>query len=853
MNRFPDKKEWDKITEEAFNSESVHEFSESYNRKKEALLSGAFEEKISEDRRRNIKVSVFAAVCAASAGLCIAANLHTRIPEGNGKTIELSVVSESENIEKDNYNDTAPAVTTAFNTSETADTTEVTGTQPSVSEVQATEIQSSYPVSSDRTVPAVTTVSENKPSAPVTSYTEPEKYEPAPEITESGPFKKEELEMRKELTSALALLMAYSSAGGGVIHASDMKHDVPVESEIAVYIDENKNLFDFDSNGKFDVKDIYALYSYFNKIEILPDGYAEKIKKSADVTSDNMVTYDDLDMFIGYALANIPEEERLSFYSYYYYPFDIIIYDDGSTSVPTDIDPAFTLDYGSEEFQCKFYNVMCNSYDEKFAEPVYHRFCEKADSGEISLDADNDGKTDMTDMYKLYLYTNWYDKEKGTVFYISPEFNVYTDTELITVPVEVYDLDKIASCVENINKHFPELKTTDKISGEIPQNDIIDIYKTAFRYFLERNDISEEYLNTKTYEDIYKFEYGDKYLSKHLTLEESFLNFAAERIEINTENSKTHNLVSRADGLIFELFDDHAEVFSYRGEGGKIIIPSEAEGLPVTAIREEAMKDNKTVTEVVLPDTVTKIGKFAFSGCSSLCSVNLHENITEIGAAAFGDCIKLTEIVIPDSVTVINDSTFLYCTGIRKLVLPEGLKKIDGCAFQGCNQLTDVVIPDGVEYVGLWAFGLCEKLESVTVPKSVTTIDNAAFTNDFTDINTPPYKDFVSSVTIKGYAGSEAEKYAAENNLKFIDIENPETLANQPKPTKQTALSVGDINGDGKADLTDLSELSLFLIKDKDLTVEQQAAADVDRDSSVMLADLAKFRQYLSKQISSLG
>ena len=75
-------------------------------------------------------------------------------------------------------------------------------------------------------------------------------------------------------------------------------------------------------------------------------------------------------------------------------------------------------------------------------------------------------------------------------------------------------------------------------------------------------------------------------------------------------------------------------------------------------------------------------------------------------------------------------------------------------------------------------------------------------------------------------------------NLKALDT--PENLA-------------GDINSDGKADLTDLTELSLYLIGDKNLTERQLLAADVDGDGEVKLTDLAKFRQYLSKKTESLG
>ena len=83
-----------------------------------------------------------------------------------------------------------------------------------------------------------------------------------------------------------------------------------------------------------------------------------------------------------------------------------------------------------------------------------------------------------------------------------------------------------------------------------------------------------------------------------------------------------------------------------------------------------------------------------------------------------------------------------------------------------------------------------------------------------------------------------AEKGYTHNNAGNID---------------SSEIVLGDINSDGKVDLTDLSELSLALLGDKEFTEAQQKSADVDSDGAVKLADLAKFRQFLSKQISSLG
>ena len=65
------------------------------------------------------------------------------------------------------------------------------------------------------------------------------------------------------------------------------------------------------------------------------------------------------------------------------------------------------------------------------------------------------------------------------------------------------------------------------------------------------------------------------------------------------------------------------------------------------------------------------------------------------------------------------------------------------------------------------------------------------------------------------------------------------------------AEKLGDINLNGTIDVTDLTELSLYLLGDRELTENQQKSADVDSDGAVTLADLARLQQYLSKKITS--
>jgi len=95
--------------------------------------------------------------------------------------------------------------------------------------------------------------------------------------------------------------------------------------------------------------------------------------------------------------------------------------------------------------------------------------------------------------------------------------------------------------------------------------------------------------------------------------------------------------------------------------------------------------------------------------------------------------------------------------------------------------------------------------------------------------------------------------YGLTEYIPDADSSNNNTTGDDDSIYKSDKNLAGDINNDGKTDVTDLSELSLALVGDSKLTEAQQKAADVDSDGAVKLADLAKFRQYLSKVISSLG
>lgn len=154
----------------------------------------------------------------------------------------------------------------------------------------------------------------------------------------------------------------------------------------------------------------------------------------------------------------------------------------------------------------------------------------------------------------------------------------------------------------------------------------------------------------------------------------------------------------------------------------------------------------------VIPDSVTKIGDAAFSGCTDLTSIVIGKSVNKIEHSAFNGCSGITSIVvdnkntvydsrdncnaiietekstlikgcqntiIPESVTEIRGHAFSGCTGLTDIVIPNSVTVIGSSAFEGCTGLTSITIPDSVKKIGVWAFKGCTGLTSIVIPNSV--------------------------------------------------------------------------------------------------------------------------------------
>ncbi len=147
----------------------------------------------------------------------------------------------------------------------------------------------------------------------------------------------------------------------------------------------------------------------------------------------------------------------------------------------------------------------------------------------------------------------------------------------------------------------------------------------------------------------------------------------------------------------------------------------------VTSIGYMAFSGCSSLTSIDIPNGVTSIGDAAFRDCSSLTSISIPNGVTSIGDAAFSGCSSLTSIDIPSSVTSIGGSAFRDCSSLTSVTIPNSVTSIGDVAFYCCSSLTSIDIPNSVTTIGVFAFGNCSSLDSVTIGNSVTSIGNYAF------------------------------------------------------------------------------------------------------------------------------
>lgn len=215
------------------------------------------------------------------------------------------------------------------------------------------------------------------------------------------------------------------------------------------------------------------------------------------------------------------------------------------------------------------------------------------------------------------------------------------------------------------------------------------------------------------------------------------------------------------------------------------------------SLPDEAFIDCNSLTKIVLPSGLTRIGSSMFRDCSSLKTISVPETVTEIGRMAFGGCSSLTSFKIPGKVTAMPGDVFSGCSSLTGLSIPAGLTTftgggwLSGCtglksagpagsgcniefawengiparAFAGCDCLTKVTLPDSFTDIGIAAFSKCTGLTKVTLPRGLAVIKTDVFSGckSLKTLTLPASVSQISSGAFSGCSGLSGLRIGAEH------------------------------------------------------------------------------------------
>lgn len=248
-----------------------------------------------------------------------------------------------------------------------------------------------------------------------------------------------------------------------------------------------------------------------------------------------------------------------------------------------------------------------------------------------------------------------------------------------------------------------------------------------------------------------------------------------------------------------KLKDGTLEITSYKGRQTEVVVPEKIGGDTVASIGMAAFtgawyltkrtaKDvcefrEKHITKITLPETITKIGEYAFYACEALEDVNIPNGVKVIENSTFRgtnfEVLELPESVerladyslsfgcfkvvkLPRGLVKIGQEAFTVCQNIEKIEIPERIKTILHGTFWRCERLKEVVLPDGMEMIKARAFWNCPELETINLPASIKKIENFKRGDKMHNVFADSPK-----LTAVVERGSYAERYCRKNGINY--------------------------------------------------------------------------------------
>lgn len=277
-----------------------------------------------------------------------------------------------------------------------------------------------------------------------------------------------------------------------------------------------------------------------------------------------------------------------------------------------------------------------------------------------------------------------------------------------------------------------------------------------------------------------------------------------EEVELCETTTVVEDELSLEAGEYFNLSNEGKRLESLTAEGKKqssLTIPDGVE-----EIAYGTFSGNKIIEEVILPETLRKLGGSVFEGAEKLSKINLS-NVEEVATGDFKGCISLKEADI-SKVKNVGASMFEGCTALETVDF-SGAENFSMWAFKDCTSLKNISefgdkvigiqmylfqnsgieeirLPYYIKRVNAYAFDGCAKLKDIYVYRNV----NADVDSISCDVNQnywPKGKD----VTVHCVKGSFGDKFAGYlgNTIDYMAI----TPAESMKVTRKDGGDASDL------------------------------------------------------------
>ena len=240
-----------------------------------------------------------------------------------------------------------------------------------------------------------------------------------------------------------------------------------------------------------------------------------------------------------------------------------------------------------------------------------------------------------------------------------------------------------------------------------------------------------------------------------------------------------------------------------------------------------------------------EIPDYAFYDCGSLTDVTIPNSVTRVGTAAFLECRNLENIILPVGTISIGDSAFYNCHALAQISIPSDVVYMGDYAFYGCNSISSITVPEGISSIGNYAFANCSSLASLTIPTSVSVIKMRAFSgcNNLTDVFYEGSRmDWgIIDVEVDNDLLVNATLHCAKYTIIFYGNGGTGTMVNQTLPSgTPTTLSANKYVRDG------------YVFKYWSTTLAGDGALYLDEETITLTQDTTLYAQWKKTAISSV-